>query len=88
MIEIVENFIRKKKLICYGGTAINNLLPLQDQFYNKDIEIPDYDFFSSTPVDDAKELADIYYQHGYEEVEAKAGQHYVKCFREKMVDSA
>ena len=76
MIEIVENFIRKKKLICYGGTAINNLLPLQEQFYNKDIEIPDYDFFSSTPVDDAKELADIYYQHGYEEVEAKAGQHY------------
>ena len=76
MIEIVENFIRKKKLICYGGTAINNLLPLQEQFYNKDIEIPDYDFFSSKPVDDAKELADIYYQHGYEEVESKAGQHY------------
>ena len=51
-------------------------MPKQDQFYNKDIEIPDYDFFSSNPVDDAKELADIYYQNGYEEVEAKAGQHY------------
>ena len=47
IINIVENFLRKKKLICYGGTAINNILPKQDQFYNKDIEIPDYDFYSS-----------------------------------------
>lgn len=76
MIEIVESFIRRKKLICYGGTAINALLPTQEQFYNKDIEIPDYDFFSPTPVKDAKELADIYYKNGYEEVEAKAGQHF------------
>jgi len=45
IISIVENFLRSKKLICYGGTAINNILPKQDQFYNKDIEIPDYDFF-------------------------------------------
>jgi len=76
MIEIVENFIRDKKLVCYGGTAINNLLPIQDQFYNKDIEIPDYDFFSDNPVVHAKELADIYYKEGYDEVEAKAGQHF------------
>ena len=46
IINIVENFLRKKKAICYGGTAINNILPRQDQFYNKDIEIPDYDFYS------------------------------------------
>ena len=46
MISIVENFIRRKKLICYGGTAINAILPKQDQFYNKDTEIADYDFFS------------------------------------------
>lgn len=76
MIEIVENFIRNKKLVCYGGTAINNLLPIQEQFYNKDIEIPDYDFFSDNPVEHAKELADVYYKEGYEEVEAKAGQHF------------
>ena len=47
MILIVESFIRRKKLICYGGTAINNILPKQSQFYDKDIEIPDYDFFSA-----------------------------------------
>ena len=28
------------------GTAINNILPEQDKFYNKNLEIPDYDFFS------------------------------------------
>ena len=41
IISIVEEFLRNKKLICYGGTAINNILPEQDQFYNKDLEIPD-----------------------------------------------
>ena len=76
IILIVENFLRKKKLVCYGGTAINNILPQQDQFYNKDIEIPDYDFFSPTALDDAKELADIYANAGYTDVEAKSGVHH------------
>ena len=31
----VENFIRTNKLICYGGTAINNILPVEDQFIIK-----------------------------------------------------
>ena len=38
MILIVETFIRRKRLICYGGTAINNILPKQSQFYNKELE--------------------------------------------------
>lgn len=76
MLEIVENFIVNKKLICYGGTAINNILPKYAQFYKRDIEIPDYDFFSSNALDDAKELADIYEKAGYTEVEAKSGVHY------------
>jgi hypothetical protein len=76
IIEIVENFIKKKNLICYGGTAINNLLPKEEQFYNKDVEIPDYDFFSHNALDDAKELANIYYDKGYTDVEAKSGQHH------------
>ena len=75
IIDIVENFLRKKKSICYGGTAINNILPEQDQFYNRSAEMPDYDFFSKNAVNDAKELADIYYKEGFQEVEAKAGIH-------------
>ena len=76
IIAIVEDFLRRKKLICYGGTAINNILPEQDQFYNKDIEIPDYDFLSPNALDDAKELADIYYSKGYTDVESKSGVHH------------
>jgi hypothetical protein len=62
--------------VCYGGTAINNILPTYAQFYNRDVEIPDYDFFSDRALEDAKELADIYYNSGYSEVEAKSGMHY------------
>jgi hypothetical protein len=75
IINILEDFLRKKTLVCYGGTAINNILPLQAQFYDRSIEIPDYDFFSPNALEDAKELADLYYSAGYEEVEAKAGIH-------------
>lgn len=76
IIKIVEDFIRKKDLICYGGTAINNILPTEDQFYNKELEVPDYDFFTINALDDAKELADIYFKKGFTDVEAKAGQHH------------
>ena len=76
MVEIVEDFLVKKKCICYGGTAINNILPKQDQFYNREFEIPDYDFFTPNALDDAKELADIFYKAGYLDVEAKSGVHH------------
>jgi len=76
IIHIVENFIKMKNLICYGGTAINNILPEEDQFYNKELEVPDYDFFSVDALDDAKALADLYYKEGFTDVEAKSGQHH------------
>lgn len=76
IIGVLEKFIRDKKLVCYGGTAINNILPESEQFYNRNLEIPDYDFFSSNAINDAKELADIYFRQGFSDVEAKAGVHY------------
>lgn len=75
IIQIVEAFIQDKNRICYGGTAINNILPTEDQFYRKDIEFPDYDFFSPDAFHDAKELANIYNKNGFIEVEAKSGMH-------------
>ena len=75
IIKIVEDFLKMKKRICYGGTAINNILPEQDQFYDKEVELPDYDFFSPNPMEDAKLLADIYFKKGFTEVEAKSGTH-------------
>jgi hypothetical protein len=76
IIDIVEEFIKRKKLICYGGTAINNILPEEDRFYNKEVELPDYDFFSQNALNDAKELANIYFKKGFIDVEAKSGQHH------------
>lgn len=76
MINILENFLRRKKLICYGGTALNNIMPKQDKFYNKDIEIPDYDFFSTNALEDTKELCNIYVNEGFIEVEGKPGMHH------------
>ena len=76
IISVLEKFIHDKHLVCYGGTAINNILPPVDQFYNRDLEIPDYDFFSPNAMNDAKALADIYFRLGFSDVEAKAGVHY------------
>lgn len=74
VIQIVEQFIQKKKCIIYGGTAINNILPVKDQFYDYTYELPDYDFFSTEPIKIAKELADVFAKQGYQ-VEAKTGVH-------------
>lgn len=76
IITIVESFLKKSKCICYGGTAINNILPSEDQFYDKNIEFPDYDVYSPKPVEHAKQLANIYYNKGFQSVEAKAGVHF------------
>ena len=75
IIKILEDFMRRKKVVCYGGTAINNILPETDQFYDKDVEIPDYDFFSPMALTHAKEIADIYADNDYSEVEVRSGMH-------------
>lgn len=75
IIKILEEFLRRKKVVCYGGTAINNILPASDQFYNKDVEIPDYDFYSPRAIEHAKELANLYANNNYRDVEVRSGVH-------------
>ena len=76
MLIIVESFIKKKKLICYGGVSINAVLPENDRIYDYNLEIPDYDFYSTQSLSDVKELADIFAKKGFTEVEAKSGVHH------------
>ena len=76
IFKIVENFIKQKELICYGGISINALLPPENKIYDPSVDLPDYDMFSYNALDDAKELADIFYLEGYKEVEAKPGVHH------------
>jgi Poly(A) polymerase catalytic subunit len=76
MLKIVRAFIKRKRLICYGGVSINAILPKESQFYNYDVEVPDYDFYSSDALKDAKELADVFAKQGFQEIEAKSGVHH------------
>lgn len=71
---IVKDFIKNKGLKLYGGSAINYYLPKEAKIYSS-TDIPDYDFYSTDPWNDAVELADIFYKKGYKYVEAKAGIH-------------
>lgn len=71
---IVKDFIAERGLKIYGGIAINSYLPQEAKFYNPK-DIPDYDFFSPDPWNDATDLADRFHKKGYKFVEARAGIH-------------
>ena len=76
MLKITREFIRNKKLVCYGGSAINDILPPDARFYNPKLDVPDYDFYSPKAMEHAIELADIFHKAGYGNIEAKAGVHH------------
>ena len=71
LLGIVEKFMKKNKRICYGGTAINSILPKDKQFYDFDIDIPDYDFFSPTALEDAKALCNLFKNENVFSIESK-----------------
>lgn len=71
----VETFLRNHPVLCYGGTAINNLLPKEDRFYNPETDIPDYDFFSRRPQEHAMMLANRLHEKGIKNIEVKPGVH-------------
>jgi len=71
-IEILEEFIKKNGLVCYGGIAINSILPKSKKIYNNQLDIPDYDVFSPNAMEHAKMLASVYANLGFPNVEAKS----------------
>ena len=75
IIKILEDFMRRKKVVCYGGTAINNILPITDQFYDKDVEIPDYDFFTPRQDTDINMLVRDLTRAGFTEISVREGVH-------------
>jgi hypothetical protein len=72
---VVEAFLKNHPVLCYGGTAINNLLPVKDRFYNPKFDIPDYDFFSKTPQEHATVVANQLAEKGILNIEVKPGMH-------------
>jgi hypothetical protein len=74
-LAVVKNFLKNNRVLCYGGTAINNLLPKKDQFYNPEEDVPDYDFFSKTPQAHSVTIANQLRKEGIAAVEVKPGMH-------------
>jgi hypothetical protein len=74
-LAIVKEFLQTHPVMCYGGTAINNLLPEKDRFYDPATTVPDYDFYSKTPQEHAMILANKLSEAGLEFVESKPGMH-------------
>ena len=74
-LAVVKNFLKNHRVLCYGGTAINNLLPKEDQFYNPEEDVPDYDFFSKTPQAHSVVIANQLRAKGVASVEVKPGMH-------------
>jgi hypothetical protein len=74
-LSIVEEFLRTHPVLCYGGTAINNLLPKENRFYDPETTVPDYDFYSKTPQEHSMILANKLSEAGIDSVEARPGMH-------------
>jgi hypothetical protein len=70
IFNLIEQYISKKELICYGGTAINAHLPNNKKIYEY-MDIPDYDCYSSNAIEDAKQLSNILAKYS-ENVEVKS----------------
>ncbi len=74
-IEIVEDFLRKRHRICYGGQAINAHLPDAHKIYDPEYSIPDYDFFSPKPEADIEMIVHDLKRAGFDEISAREGMH-------------
>lgn len=74
-IDIVGSFLRKSGRVCYGGTAINAILPRSLRFYDPQKDLPDYDFFTPDPEQDIKTLVKDLQQAGFPDVIERVGIH-------------
>ncbi len=74
-LTVVANFIRRKKRVCYGGTAMNAILPENDKFYDSEVDLPDYDFYTPELEDDVVELVDDLKTAGFKDVYQRVGIH-------------
>ena len=74
-IEVVENFLRKRHRLCYGGQAINAHLPRAYQFYDPEYSVPDYDFFTPSQKSDLLLLVKDLRAAGFVEIYVREGMH-------------
>lgn len=82
-LEIVKKFIVERRLLIFGGLAIDYALRLKGKSIYPDDQRPDFDFLSPNSVDDAYDLADILYKAGFSGVGVVRGIH-VQTMRVKV----
>lgn len=75
IVTIMENFLRAKRRVAYGGSAINAQLPPEKRFYDPRVNLPDYDFMTPDPLQDSADLIVVFQEEGFTEVEAQFGIH-------------
>lgn len=74
-LDIVRKFIKDRKRVCYGGTAMNMILSEALRFYDTNVDLPDYDFFTPDMNKDVKDLVKILKDAGFDSVFHKVGIH-------------
>ena len=74
-IDVVEDFLRRKHRLCYGGQAINAHLPTRYKIYDPELSIPDYDFFTPDQEADIVLLTNMLRKAGFDEISAREGVH-------------
>jgi len=67
--EVVENFIKEKKRVLFGGMAIDMSLRLKGKKLYSDEALPDYDFLTPTNAEDAYEIGFRLYKKGLKNVD-------------------
>lgn len=75
--KITLEWLKKKKRIMYGGFAWNLLIEDKDPklgFY-RSYETPDMDFYSNDPINDIKELCDLFMGKKYQYIQATDAFH-------------
>ena len=74
IFEIVEQFIKSKKLILYGGYALNLILPKNKKIY-RDYTNADFDCYSYSAKIDAIQLAKKFKKLKYKLIKVKLAKH-------------
>tara|TARA_B000000475_G_scaffold216104_1_gene178490 strand:- start:2331 stop:3509 length:1179 start_codon:yes stop_codon:yes gene_type:complete len=85
--KIIKQFIIENKLILYGGSAIDLLLPKDKKIYNKNEKMFDYDVYSNNAYNHGIQLVDLLYKNNYKYVqlrEAAFTQNTFKIFLENL----
>jgi hypothetical protein len=71
LFNIINDYISKNGLICYGGMAINTIIPENSERFYDEVDIPDYDCFTRNAIKDAKALSQLL-RTKYENIEVKS----------------